>query len=92
MIKTTKTMLSKAWAIVSAFKSEEALHNERLNKTIEDHGAEGACSFGHAKADRKIQQISWGKLTAEHAEALSQFLEADEDTALGCKTKNGGAK
>lgn len=35
MIKTTKTMLSKAWAICSAFKPEEALHNERLNKTIE---------------------------------------------------------
>ena len=92
MIKTTKTMFSKAWAICSAFKPEEALHNERLNKTIEDHSIEGACSFGQAKADRKFQQISWGKLTAEDAEALSQFLEFDENTALGCKTKKGGDK
>ena len=92
MIKTTKTMLSKAWAICSAFKPEEALHNDRLNKTIEDHGTVEACSFGQAKSDRKFQVISTGKLTAEHAEVLNQFLEADDNTALGCKTKKGGAK
>ena len=105
MIKTTKIMLSKAWAICSAFKPEEALHNERLNKTIlAEEARKNKPNFVLIEPDT-FGILPTGTFRSMHMEIIFMdshkqfkevseqkfisYLEADKDTGFG---NEGGAK